>query len=161
MPSRHTLSHEDWMSEERTFARIWRSLIGKRAVAVPPKPAASTPKSGIERRRLPRVRVLSTLHGYEVELDAKVAVQEISTGGFSAESPVEFKPGTEHTFLFSRDDGEETMVRCECRHIRPASRPGSTGYVAGFRFLLNQDENLKILIDLYRRLRQKYPPNTK
>ena len=121
------------------------------ATETEPAPRA---KTGIERRRLPRVRVHSVLSGYGVETNAKVEVREISLGGFSVESPFEFAPGSEHTFLFATADDRETMVRCECRHSKTTEISGASTCIAGFQFHPNQEESLRIIVELYQRLRR-------
>jgi hypothetical protein len=152
------------MSDKGSFSKAWKKLLGRGDDGRVPSPAEkgarpATPqrKAGIERRRLPRVRALSTLYGYAVELEAKVEVREVSVGGFSAESPVEFVAGSVYTFLFSIADGTETMVRCECRHTRASQAGGTPRYIAGFQFLPNQEDSLRIIVDLYQRLRARQP----
>src|SRR5262245_42096021 len=95
------------------FNRLWRSLGGRGEPSAPeqPKPVRSRPaaeRPGPERRKLARIRVLSALQGYGVELDTKVIVREVSPGGFSVESPLAFAVGMDYTFLFSTADGTET-----------------------------------------------------
>ena len=140
------------------FTRLWSSLTGQ---ATPAKDAAPGPASqpdrtrtGVERRRFPRARVLSTLQGYDVDADASVNVLEISLGGFSVESPVMFEVGSEQTFLFSTAEGAETMVRCVCRHTRDTQASGPR-CVAGFEFLPGQEASLEIIVQVYERLRRR------
>ena len=110
----------------------------------------------MERRKLPRVRVLSALHGYGVEVEAAVNVRDVSLGGFACESHIVFTTGTEHTFLFTTSDGRETMVRCQCRHARSTKMAdGSATCVAGFLFLPDQEANLQVLIEVYRKLQDR------
>ena len=137
------------MSDDRTFSRMWKNLTGRKASQVP------SPE-GIERRRMPRVRVLSALHGYEVDIETNVIVRDVSLGGFALESPIAFKVGSEHTFLFSTVDGRETMVRCECRHARTSTTGGGApNCVAGFQFLPGQQDSLQIIVEVYQRLRER------
>jgi len=138
------------------MARAWQ-----RTPAVPSSPAPRTPTpahtrspSPIERRRLPRIAVLSALDGYGVDLDLKVTVLEISLGGFSVESPEPFVVGSEHAFLFSAADGRETMVRCQCRHVKMSGGLGKPTYIAGFEFLPQPAENLELIADTVARLQR-------
>ena len=141
------------------LTRFWNSLTGQAtpaenqgpAARVQPEPAART---GAERRRFPRVRVLSALAGYDVDGEASVNIVEISIGGFSLESGVMFVVGSEQTFLFSTGEGAETMVRCVCRHARPARVKGEAGCIAGFEFLPGQESSLKVVVEVYERLRR-------
>lgn len=114
-----------------------------RAVSQSPRPA--------ERRRSPRVKAVSLLHGYWVELDMPVRVLDISLGGFAVESRIPFPTGSEQTFLFSTGDGRETLVRCECRNVRTTELDGETISVAGFQFLPQPEENLTVVAETIRR----------
>ncbi len=141
------------------FDKLWKSLAGGSETArpIPASPPPHKAHAGAERRRLPRVKVLSSLEGYGVEVATKVTVREISLGGFSVESPVTFPNGSVQTFLFSIGDGTETMVRCECRHVESVGANGTVSCIAGFQFLPNQDESLQMIVNLYRELRRKFP----
>jgi hypothetical protein len=141
------------------FTRLWNGLTG-RQVHASGSPSGSparqgAQRSGAERRRHTRVRVLSALDGYEVELDTKVSIEEISVGGFSAESPLVFAVGSAQTFLFSTGAGIETMVQCVCRHVKLMDGTGGVKCVAGFEFLPNQEDSLQVIVDLHQRLRQR------
>lgn len=114
-----------------------------RAVRQSPAPA--------ERRRAPRVKAVSLLHGYWIELDMPVRVLDISLGGFAVESPIPFPTGSEQTFLFSTGDGRETLVRCQCRNVRTTEVDGATISVAGFEFLPQPEENLQVVAETVRR----------
>lgn len=110
-----------------------------------------------ERRQYPRVKVMSLLHGYWVELDVPVTVVEVSVGGFSVESSIPFPAGFDATFLFSASDGRESLVRCCCRHSRMGESHGSQVCIAGFEFLPQPEENLSIIEDTVRQLGVKFP----
>src|SRR5688572_21084135 len=116
--------------------RLWKGVTGRtrQADAGPAdSPAQTRTQRALgERRRHPRVRVLSALEGYEVQLDAKVNIEEISAGGFSARSPLVFAVGSAQTFLFSTGAGIETMVQCVCRHATLVEGTGGVKCVAGF-----------------------------
>ena len=110
-----------------------------------------------ERRNFPRVKVMSMLHGYWVELDMPVTIREVSLGGFSVESAIPFPVGFDHTFLFSAADGRETLIRACCRHARMEETGRGTICVAGFEFLPQPEEHLRIVVDAVRQLGGKYP----
>jgi hypothetical protein len=110
-----------------------------------------------ERRQFPRVKVMSMLHGYWVELDLPVTIRELSLGGFSVESAIPFPVGFDHTFLFSAADGRETLIRSCCRHSRMEETDRGTTCVAGFEFLPQPEEQLKIVVETVRQLGGKYP----
>ena len=140
------------------LTRLWNSLTGQATPAENQGTGArgqqeQAARTGAERRRFPRVRVLSALAGYDVDGEASVNIVEISVGGFSLESGVMFAVGSEHTFLFSTGEGAETMVRCVCRHARRAHVKGETGCSAGFEFLPGQESSLTVIIEVHKRLR--------
>jgi hypothetical protein len=122
----------------------------------PPAPAAAQPTPsahGPEQRRFPRVRVVSSLYGYSVELDLSVTIRDVSLGGFAIESPIPFPVGAEQTFLITTSDSQETLVRCVCRHARKTtSAQGAAACIAGFEFLPQADDNLKLIADTVSRL---------
>lgn len=131
--------------EDRPISRIWKNLTGT---------GGAQPKGGVERRRVPRVRVLSALQSYGVDIETSVSVRDVSPGGFGVESPIAFTLGSEHTFLFATADGREAMVRCQCRHVRQSqSGAGTDKFVAGFEFLPGQQDSLEIIVEVYQRLR--------
>ena len=99
---------------------------------------------------------MSLLHGYWIELDLAVIIQEISLGGFSVESSKPFEVGSDQTFLFTASDGRETMVACTCRHARLSFAKGPAVCVAGFEFLPQPSENLQIIVDTVRMLGPKF-----
>ena len=96
-----------------------------------------------DRRRNPRVHLLSELYGCVVALDLPVLIRDASRGGFSVESPCPFPVGSEHSFRFHKPTGETTTVVAVCRHITQMSRSnGKPRYSAGFEFLPQPAENL-------------------
>lgn len=116
------------------------------------------PARGHEQRRFPRIRVTSSLHGYSVDLDVSITIRDVSQGGFSLEGPVPYQVGAEQTFLFTSGDGVETLVRCQCRHSRmTTSAAGVALYVAGFEFLPQPEDNLKLIVETIERLMKIRP----
>lgn len=105
-----------------------------------------------ERRRFPRFKVTSMIHGHWVELDLPVTIRDVSLGGFSVESPIAFPVGSDQTFLFSAADGRQTQAWCRCRHARATRVNGAPMCVAGFEFLPQPEEQLRIIIDTVRLL---------
>ena len=102
----------------------------------------------VERRRFPRVAVMSRLRGYWVEFDVTVTVRDVSLGGFSVLSPVPFPIGSEQSFLFSTVDGRETLALVECRHCAPAAATGGPlVYLAGLQFQPQPEENLSLIVE--------------
>ena len=145
--------------DDKKFSRVWKDLVGRKEFQPSSeesgeKPGAS-PRGGVERRKMPRVRVLSALQGYGVDVESNVVVRDVSLGGFAVESPIPFRIGDEHTFLFSTADGRETIVRCECKHARASQAGGTQTCIAGFQFLPGQQDSLQIIIEVYQRLRER------
>jgi hypothetical protein len=135
-------------------------MTGSRAAdPAPQKPAdGAGRKPAHEQRRHPRIRIGSSLYGYGVEGDVSVTIRDVSQGGFALESPVPFAVGAEQTFLFTSADGQETLVRCQCRHARmTTSAAGAAVCVAGFEFLPQPEENLKVVLETIRRFTRPKP----
>ena len=108
---------------------------------------ATTSSKPAERRRFPRVKIMSRLRGYWVELDVTVTVRDASLGGFSVLSPSPFPVGSEQSFLFSTADGRETLAFVQCRHCTPLASGGGVAYVAGFEFLPQPADNLALVVE--------------
>ena len=70
-----------------------------------------------ERRKNPRVELLSDLYGCVVALDLPVLVRDASRGGFRIESECPFPVGSEHSFRF-QTGGRPTTIMAVCRHIQ-------------------------------------------
>ena len=97
-----------------------------------------------ERRRNPRVELLSELYGCVVALDLPVLVRNASRGGFFVESACPFPIGSEHSFRSQTFGVRPTTVVAVCRHTQRLSRAGSEPrYAAGFEFLPQPNENLR------------------
>jgi hypothetical protein len=104
-----------------------------------------------ERRRSPRVELLSELHGQLVPFDVAVVIREASDGGFSMESPVLFPIGSEQMFRLRADSGAATTVRAVCRHSMRVNRlDGPSFSISGFEFLPQPEENLRLVCETIR-----------
>lgn len=88
-----------------------------------------------DRRRAPRVDTEGRVRGRITTLDAQVRIREISLGGLSLESDVEFPVGAVHEFELVLGDGATVEVSAEARYCRPAGAEGDGRYVAGFQFV--------------------------
>jgi hypothetical protein len=88
-----------------------------------------------ERRRAARVEILGQIHGRLVTLEADVKVRELSLGGMSLESEIQFPEGAIHQFELFLGDGARVAVSAVARHSRPV--PAGTGhrYLTGFQFI--------------------------
>jgi hypothetical protein len=97
-----------------------------------------------DRRRNPRVELVSELYGLVVALDLPVLVRNASRGGLLIESACPFPAGSEHSFRFQTYGGQPTTIVAVCRHIRRVGRADSAPrYAAGFEFLPQPSENLR------------------
>jgi hypothetical protein len=92
--------------------------------------------SGRDRRRTPRIEVLSQFHGQSVTLGVPVALLDISLGGFRIETSVVFPLGAIHEFRFTMADGKAIEVRARVLHcgIHSSTR-GVLRYSAGLEFV--------------------------
>jgi PilZ domain-containing protein len=93
-----------------------------------------------ERRRAPRVEVLGRMQGRLLSANAPVVVREVSLGGLSFSSPVQFPIGEIHEFRLTLGDDSSVelrgkIVRAEAR----ANEDGSTDFITGVQFI--EDES--------------------
>jgi len=88
-----------------------------------------------DRRRAPRVDTDGKVLGRITSLDTEVRIREISLGGLSLESDVEFPVGVVHSFELVLGDGARITVAAEARYSRPAGQDRNGRYVTGFQFI--------------------------
>ena len=119
-----------------------------RVADVPPRP-----ESPDERRRYPRVEIVSETEGRSVDLDMAVSIRDVSRGGFLVESPIAFPIDCQHTFLFSPGESQQMTVLAACRHCRPVdAEDGRTAFLAGFEFVPQSFGQLTLILDMVARL---------
>ena len=98
--------------------------------------SASHRSSGRDRRRAPRIEVLSQFHGHSVTLGVPVTLLDISLGGFRIETSVVFPLGAIHEFRFTLADGTAIEVRARVLHCGIHTTPrGLLRYSAGLEFV--------------------------
>jgi hypothetical protein len=100
-----------------------------------------------DRRRSPRVGLVTDQHGPLVSVDVIVVVREASSGGFSVESQLPFPVGSQHAFRFQNQSGQAATVRAVCRHCMRINRSDTSSYIAGFEFVAQPAENLRLIIE--------------
>jgi hypothetical protein len=89
-----------------------------------------------ERRHAPRIQILGRLHGYLVSLDLPVTVTEISLGGMSLDTTVDFPVGVVHEFRLTFAEDSTVLVRGRIVHCRRgAVLDGVARYVTGIQFI--------------------------
>lgn len=102
-----------------------------------PDPVAVTEKP-FSRRAHPRVEVLGQLRGQPVTFRTPLLVRDLGEGGFSVESPLPFRVGSQHLFRFTSDRGMVVFVSGRTIHNRLVPVLGQPGtYVAGFQFVFD------------------------
>lgn len=102
-----------------------------------------------DRRRNPRVELVSELYGLVVALDLPVLIRNASRGGLLIESACPFPVGSEHSFRFQTYGGKPATIVAVCRHIRRVGRSDAAPrYAAGFEFLPQPSENLRRVLAL-------------
>ena len=74
-----------------------------------------------DRRHAPRIQLFGKLHGHLVALDVPVTVTEISLGGLSLESSIEFPVGAVHEFRLTLGDESTVFVKGRVMHCRKAA----------------------------------------
>jgi hypothetical protein len=91
---------------------------------------------GRDRRRAPRIEVLSQFHGHSVTLGVPVTLLDISLGGFRIETSVAFPLGAVHEFRFTLADDTTIEVRARVLHCGIHTSPrGVLRYSAGLEFV--------------------------
>jgi len=88
-----------------------------------------------DRRRAPRVETHDRVRGRILTANAEIRIREISLGGMSLESDVEFPVGVVHEFELVLGDGATVAVSAEARYSRPASSSDPHRFVTGFQFV--------------------------
>ena len=95
----------------------------------------STRGKGRDRRRTPRIEVLSHFHGHSVTLGVPVRLLDISLGGFRIETSIVFPLGAVHEFRFTLADGTTIELRARVLHCDIHTSPrGVLRYSAGLEF---------------------------
>ena len=92
-----------------------------------------------ERRRAPRVQILGQLHGRLVTIDAEVHIREISLGGMSLVSGIQFPDGALHQFELMLGDGARVAVSARARHSKAIPGEGEPRFVTGFQFVDDEE----------------------
>jgi hypothetical protein len=104
-----------------------------------------------ERRRSPRVQIFGKLHGQLVALEVPITVTEISLGGLTMESPIEFPDGVVHEFALTLGDGSQVSVKGRVLHSR---RIGGSSeqprYVVGVQFIDDEAAEIDTVISSIR-----------
>src|SRR5690606_11400657 len=103
---------------------------------------SSSPASAMtdDRRRSPRVQLLSRLHGTTVSLDVPVKVVQMSLGGMAVETTVAFPVGAVHSFSITLGGGgvaELSGRGVHCGSTAPAGEPPL--YLVGLEFVDGDD----------------------
>jgi hypothetical protein len=107
-----------------------------------------------ERRRMPRVEVLSKVSAQLVALDIPVTLVNISAGGFMMKSPVDFPVGTIATFRIAGRRGEHIVLRARAVHTMQAITGDTITYVVGLHFVERTGtEAERVIADIITNLR--------
>lgn len=99
-------------------------------------PAVSAAATADDRRRSPRIELLSRLHGHSVSLDLPVRVAQISLGGMAIETAVPFPVGAVHQFRLTLGDDSTTELAGRVMHSRNTAPAGATPvFTTGIQFV--------------------------
>lgn len=108
-----------------------------------------------DRRRSPRIELLSRLHGHSVSLDLPVRVVQISLGGMAIETAMPFPVGAVHQFRLTLGDESTTELTGKVMHSRntaPADAPPV--FTTGVQFIDDEaDDAAQLVGDLISRVR--------
>lgn len=104
--------------------------------------------SAPERRRSPRVRLMSNVHGTFLPLNVPIIIRDASEGGFSVESVLPFEIGDRHRFMIAGPDGEAATIEGVCRHaMRFRTAAGDPACIAGFEFPGDATNSARRILD--------------
>jgi hypothetical protein len=115
------------------------TLIARNGVMPPDQPVET---EVAERREFPRIRLFGDLHGRPVPLQVTLVLQDISVGGFSVESPIDFRPGVQFWFELI-GSGSSAMLRATCLHCVRANPFYGDVFFAGFQFTRSEERDLE------------------
>lgn len=105
-----------------------------------------------DRRRAPRVQLLSRLHGHTVSLDLPVRVVQISLGGMAIETAVPFPVGAVHVFNLTMGDDSVTELTGRVMHCRNTAADSATPlFTTGIQFVEGESDE-PAAADLLRRV---------
>jgi hypothetical protein len=89
-----------------------------------------------DRRRSPRIEILTGLHGRTAAGTGPIHVREMSLGGMAVESAAPFDVGAVHAFELTLGDGSTVQLAGRVVHSRPvvdAAPP--VAYLTGIQFI--------------------------
>lgn len=115
-----------------------------------PYPLPKTEARPFERRHSPRLQILEDLHGRIVPLGLDITIRDISMGGFSVESPVQFPVGAVHRFRFNLDNERLLTVVARVVHSRPIVTDRGPAHRTGLQFITSTAEfrqAVEVLLD--------------
>ncbi len=118
--------------------------------------AADTTATAVDdRRRSPRIELLSRLHGRSVSLDLPVRVVQLSLGGMAIETTVPFPVGAVHQFRLTLGDDSTTELTGTVMHSRnTAPADAAPVFTTGVQFIDGEaDESSAVASDLISRVR--------
>lgn len=98
-----------------------------------------------DRRRSPRIEILDRLHGHVVSLDTPVRVREMSLGGMSIETTLEFPIGAFHEFRLRMGDGSVVLLKgrvIRCR--QQLSQDGEPTFISGVQFVDDESPDTSV-----------------
>lgn len=114
-----------------------------------PRPDSQTTAMADDRRRSPRVQLLSRLHGTTVSLDVPVRVIQMSLGGMAVETTVAFPVGAVHAFSLTLGDGSIVELNARVMHCRNGAPAGAPPlYTVGLQFVDDGDDDTGVVEDL-------------
>lgn len=89
-----------------------------------------------ERRRHPRVQLVTRVDGELLRLAVSITVQNISEGGFLITAPVGFVVGSIHNFRFiGLDLQSRIVVTAQVAHVSMQTHPDTVSFTMGFEFV--------------------------
>lgn len=97
-----------------------------------------------DRRRTPRVDLLSEFQGHVVRLDEVVTVQQLGPGGMTIAARVPLSPAHTHDLRLTFDDRVLTL-RAKVVHTRALLERDDVTYVSGLAFVDPPEETVAVI----------------
>lgn len=94
----------------------------------------------LQRRRSPRLQLLGEVHGQLVGMAVPIVLRDISDGGFSMVTTIEFPADAVHRFqlMLDADEGSAIVVQARVVHGRMMTGDTEVLYITGFAFTPEQ-----------------------
>ena len=99
-----------------------------------------------ERRRAPRIELLSRIHGQQTTGDVPITLLNLSSGGFLMRTPTELPVGTIEEFRLTTNLGAAVVVRARVMRSIHVTSGDNVSYVIGLEFVDRREQGINDLV---------------